>query len=89
MVADQALVADDLRTPENREGEAWEPTHMGLVGSQTRSGVGGIVVRKFDRRELFFLVVLGLVDDHCQHLSAISCGLHVPPYRCCYGGRSW
>ena len=45
VVAGQALVAGDSSTIENREGEAWQPTHMDLVGSQTRGGADGIVVR--------------------------------------------
>ena len=52
----------------NRERESWHPAHIDLVGSQTSGGADGIVVRKFDTRELFIAVVSELVDDHCQLL---------------------
>ena len=61
-------MAGDSSTLENREREAWQPTLMDIVGSQTRDGADGNVVRKFDRRELFIPVVLELADDHRQHL---------------------
>ena len=64
MVGDQTLGAGDSSTLENRERQAWQPTHTDLVGSQTRGGADGIVVRKFGLGELFILVVLVLVDDH-------------------------
>ena len=41
---------------------------MGLVGNQTRGGADGIVVRKFDMRELFLPICLELIDDHRQQL---------------------
>ena len=65
---DQALVAGDFSTLENREREAWQLTHTNLVGSQTRGGADGIVVRKFDMRELFIPGVLQPGDDHYQRL---------------------
>ena len=52
-----------------RARKAWQPTHMDLVGSQTRGGADRSAIRKFDIRELFILVGLELVDGHCQHLS--------------------
>ena len=58
----------DSSTLENREGEAWQPTHMYLVGSQTRGGTDRIVAYKFALMVLFISVVLELVDGHCQHL---------------------
>ena len=61
-------MAGGSNTVKKCEREAWQPTHMDLVGSRTRGGTDGIVVRKFDMRELFIPVVLELVDDHCQHL---------------------
>ena len=42
---------------------------MDLVGSQTRGGTDGIVLRKVDIGELFLPVVLELFDDHCQYLA--------------------
>ena len=68
MVASQSLVGGDSSTLENREREAWQPTNMDLVESQTRGGADGIVLRKFDMKELFIPVVLEIVDGHCQHL---------------------
>ena len=32
-------------------------SHMNFIGSQTRGGADGVVVRKFDMRELFITVV--------------------------------
>ena len=68
LVEGQTRVAGDSCTLENREGEAWQPAHMDLVGSQTRGGANEIIAGKFDVRELFIPVVLELVDDHCHHL---------------------
>ena len=71
VVAGQTLVAGDSNTLENREGEAWQPTHMDFIGSQNCGDADGIIVRKFDMRDLFISVILELVDDHCQHLGDI------------------
>ena len=61
------MVAGDSSTLGNREREAWQPTHMYLVGSLTRGGTDRIVVRTFDMRGLFMPLVLEVVDGYCQH----------------------
>ena len=67
-------MAGDPGTFETREREAWKPTHVDLVGSQTGGSADRIVIRKFDVRELLTAVILKLVDHHCQHLG--HCVIH-------------
>ena len=44
MVAGQTLVSRYSDEFENRQGETWKPSHMNLVGRQTRRGADQIVV---------------------------------------------
>ena len=68
VVAGQTLVSRYSGAFENRQGETWKPTHVNLVGRQTRRRADRIVVSELDVREPEIPVVLSLVDDHSQHL---------------------
>ena len=53
---------------ENRQGETLKPTHVNLVGRQSRCRTDRIVVSELDVREPLIPVILLFVDDHSQRL---------------------
>ena len=79
VVTGQTLVYHHTSAVEHRQGESWESAHVDLVGRQTRRRADGIVVSKFDVRQMQVLIVLSLVDDHSQHLGhSVAYPLNAP-----------
>ena len=67
VVAGQTLGSRYSCAFENHQGETCRPTHVNLVGGQTRCRADRIVVSELDVRELQ-IPVLSFVDDHSKHL---------------------
>ena len=61
VVAGQTPVPRYSGAFENRQGETWKPTHVNLVGRQTRRRADRTVVTELDMREPQIPVVLSLV----------------------------
>ena len=69
VVAGQTLVSRDSGASENRRRETSKPTHVNLVGRQTRRRADRTVVWELDVRELQVPVVLSFIDDHSENWS--------------------
>ena len=65
VVADQTRVSHNSGAFENSQRETWKPTHVNLVGRQTRRRADRIVVCELDVRELQIRVV-------CRSLTTIA-----------------
>ena len=61
VVAGQTRVSCYSGAFENRQGETWKPTHVNLVGRQTRRRADRTVVTELDMSEPQIPVVLSLV----------------------------
>ena len=71
VVTGEALAPSGVVVFEDCEGKskAGEAVQMHLIRCQPGGGADGIVVRKFQVRQVDVPVVLSFVDDHRQHLS--------------------